>query len=461
MVRKISDTGIKPTTIIFGAGLAGLSAGFALVRAGQKVVMLESSSVVGGLARTVVRDEFRFDLGGHRFWTNNSRVEQFVRELMEGELLTVQRQSKIYLRDRYFDYPLKAGNAILGLGIPSTLKMIAGFSLQRLRGSLKKVSHLSLEDWVVSHFGRPMFNLYFKEYSEKVWGMKCDGISAEWVRERIKGLSLSTAIKNALFKSNGNGIPTLTDKFLYPALGIGRIAEKLRERIDNDGPSSILTNTGVKQVNHSDFRIKSIVAENCRQTFTGKGSRYISSIPMTALVQMLHPAAPDDVLEAAANLRYRDIVIVTLAINRKRITDQTWIYFPDQKIPFSRIHEPTNWSREMAPQGKTLLVAEYFCSKGDQTWRTSDEDLSELTIQNLGGLDLIKKDEVIDSLITRIPYAYPVLEVGYRKHYDKIRSYLGRFKNLHLIGRCGMFAYHNIDHVIESGLLAAEDIINR
>lgn len=458
---KTPLSGVDPTnniTIILGAGLAGLSAGFVLSNAGQKVVVLEGEPVVGGLAKTIVWGEFRFDLGGHRFFTNNLRVERFVRGLMGGELLEQMRKSKIYLHNKYFDYPIRFQNAILGLGFLSTLKMLSGYSLQGLRSLFKKASPISLEDWVVSRFGRPMFNLYFKEYSEKVWGIKCKKISAEWVAKRIKGLSLGVVIKDTLFRLNGNKIPTLTDKFLYPNLGIGRIAERLKETISNNG-SNILMDTRVEQINHSDFRIEGIISRNCQHAFMSKGYQYISSIPITALIKMLHPQAPDDVLEAASKLCWRDVVIVTIMIDSKQVTKETWMYFPEKKVPFGRLHEPTNWSKDMAPPGKTLIVAEYFCFKGEKIWETSNQGLTELTIQCLVGLGFIKKDEVIDSTVIRVANAYPLLEVGYREHYDKVWDYLARFRNLHIIGRGGAFVYHNIDDVIESGLLIAEKII--
>jgi protoporphyrinogen oxidase len=449
--------GLNRDVVIMGAGLAGLSAGFALSESGRRVVLLEAAPVVGGLARTVVHDGFRFDLGGHRFFTTNPKIETFVKELMGKELLNVERRSKIYLQNKYFDYPLKPQNAILGLGIVATLKMLSGYCTAKLRNLSKKIDIVTLEDWVVSQFGRPMFELYFKTYSEKVWGIKCEWISAEWVSQRIKGLSLGSIVKNALFKLKANNIPTLTDRFLYPQLGIGRIAERLKDVITNNG-SSILTNTRVEQIYHSDFRIQGIITRNGR--FRVNGSQYISSIPITTLVQLLYPPAPADILDAASHLRYRDIVVVAVMINRSRITNQSWIYFPEKDIPFARLHEPTNWSKAMAPDGKTLIVVEYFCFQGDKTWNIDNLRLSELTIHYLENLQFIRQNEVIDTVVIKVPDAYPLLEVGYREHYDKLHDYLGRFKNLYLTGRCGMFKYRNIDHVIESGLQVAESIIS-
>ncbi len=443
--------------IVLGGGLAGLSAGHILAQANRRVLVFENDSAVGGLAKTIVRGEFRFDLGGHRFFTKNEQVERFVKDLLGEELIEVPRTSKICLRNKYFDYPLKPSNAIFGLGIPTTLELLFNYGLERIKGRFRAVEIISLEDWVVSQFGRAMFNIYFKEYSEKVWGIECSQISAEWVAERIQGLSLSTAIKNAFFKFNGKEIPTLADKFLYPSLGIGRISDKLREAIDKSG--HVLTATRIERLYHSGSQIKSLAAKNGKGTYMVEGRDFISTIPMTALVEMLYPRAPKDVLTAASSLRYRDLIIVAIMLNREQATEQSWIYIPERKIALGRIHEPKNWSSRMAPADKTLLVAEHFCFKGDETWCADDEQLAKNTVRQLENLGFIKRGEVIDSAVIRVPKAYLLPEVGYGKHRNKILDYLSRFQNLHIIGRGGCFRYLNMDRAIENGLEAAERII--
>ena len=443
--------------LILGGGLTGLSAGYVLTKAGSKVKVFESDYTVGGLSKTIIHGGFRFDLGGHRFFTKKDKVNNFVKGLMGKELISVPRKSKIYMRNRYFDYPLKPMNAMFGLGIPTTLKIISDYGRERIKKLIKEPDNISLEDWVVSHFGLKMFDIYFREYSEKVWGIECTRISAEWVAQRIKGLSLAKAIKNAFFKLNGKDVPTLADRFLYPQLGIGRISDRLREEIDRH--NDVFTDTGVKCINHSDFGIESIEVRNQLHSRVIHGKEIISSIPMNKLVMMLNPSPPDDVLDAASKLKFRDIVIVAIMINRKRVTDQTWIYIPEQKIPFGRIHEPTNWSERMAPEGKTLVVAEFFSFKGDGIWNESDERLVDITVENMEHLGFIKKHEVIDSAVVRVPKAYPLFEVGYKEICDKLYDYLSRFRNLHIAGRGGMFRYYNMDHAIESGINTAEKII--
>lgn len=446
-------------TIIMGGGLTGLSAGCVLSRAGHCVRVFEHDIGVGGLSKTIVHNGFRFDLGGHRFFTKDPKINAFVEDLISDELILVGRSSKIYLRKKFFDYPLKPMNALFGLGLMTTLGAVADYGFEKVKGMISEREKVSLEDWVVSNFGRTMFNIYFKEYSEKVWGIDCSRISAEWVAQRIRGLSLSTAIRNAFFKFSGKDLPTLTDRFLYPDLGIGRIAERLQEEIELN--NEVYTNTGIEQINHDGRAIRSVYVKNHVSAGLVRGDQFVASIPLPRLVQMLDPAPPPEVLEAASRLSFRDLIVVTIMINRPRVTDQTWIYIPEKGIPFGRIHEPTNWSRKMAPEGKTLLVAEFFSTKGDDIWNESDSSLVETTVDHLASLGFIRKEEVIDSAVVRASRAYPLFEVGFEKNCAMIIDYLGRFENLHLAGRIGLFKYYNMDHAIGSGISAAETIMGR
>jgi protoporphyrinogen oxidase len=443
--------------LVLGGGLTGLSAAYILAKAGLGVTVFESDSAVGGLSKTIVHDGFRFDLGGHRFFTKDREVDAFVRGLIKDELVTVRRTSKIYLHGKYFDYPLRPLNAIFGLGIPTTLQILSDYGFERVKRLVKEKRSISLEDWVVKNFGRTMFDIYFKEYSEKVWGIECSRISAEWVAQRIKGLSLGKAIKNAFFKFSGTNLPTLADSFIYPQLGIGRISERLAEKINES--NKVFTDTCVERINYSGSRIDSIAVKGNPHSQVLRGEEFISSLPLTALVKMLNPLPPRDILDAASRLKFRDLVVVAVMVDRKRVTDQTWIYIPEQEIPFGRIHEPTNWSDKMAPEGKTLVVMEFFSFRGDRIWNESDRRLTDITIENLERLGFLSKNEVLDSAVVRVPKAYPLFDVGYKDLCDEIYEYLGKFKNLHLAGRCGMFRYYNMDHAIASGLQTAAKII--
>jgi len=443
--------------VIFGGGLSGLSAGYILSRSGREVILIERDPSVGGLAKTLNHNGFRFDLGGHRFLTKNREIEQLVRDVLRNDFLTVQRKSKIYMSGKYFDYPLKPMNAIFGLGAFTTLKIIYDYLGERVRNRVKPHEIVSLEDWVINQFGRRMFDIYFKQYSEKVWGVDCSCISRQWVAQRIKGLSLWEAIKNAFFRVSGRGIPTLADSFIYPRMGIGQIAEGLKKQIEMG--NRLLTNVSVIHVYHKDSSIKGVAVRDGKSVYSIEGDEFVSSIPLTNLIEMLHPAAPEDVMEAAARLNYRDLIIVAIMLNRDRVTDLTWMYLPERGIPFGRIHEPKNWSPFMAPEGKTHLVAEYFCFRGDKIWGCDDEKLISTTVDYLEKSGFIIRHDVIGGCVVRVPKAYPLLDLEYEKHRLRVLHYLSRFKNLHIAGRGGMFRYLNMDHAIESGIEAANDIL--
>lgn len=444
-------------TVVMGAGLAGLSSGYFLSKAGEKVTIIERDSIVGGLSKTVRKGQFRFDLGGHRFLTKNRQVEDFVKDILKRQFLIVPRKSKIYMHNKFFDYPLRPVNAVFGLGLSITLKAILDYVKERFKGVFISPVNISLEDWVVSNFGRTLFNIYFKEYSEKVWGIECDRISQEWVEKRIRGLSLGTAIRNAFFKFTGKDIDTLADTFIYPLNGIGEISERLREEIEKKG--HVLTETRIERIYHEDFVIRAVATKNCDYSEDVEGDYFVSSIPLIELVRMLTPLPPDEIIEASSKLKYRDLVIVTIMIDRERITDLTWLYLPEKGVPIGRIHEPKNWSERMAPEGKTHLVCEYFCFKGDSIWNKEDEELISTTVKYLERLNFVRKSKVIDACVLRIPKAYPIFEVGYTEPYSKVLRYLSHFGNLHIIGRGGRFRYYNMDHAIESGIEAAKKIM--
>ncbi len=444
--------------LILGAGLAGLTAAQVLSGAGLSLTLLERDKSIGGLARTMEQRGFRFDLGGHRFITDDLGLEHFVRKLLGDDCLTVPRSSKIVLRKRYFDYPLKPVNAMSGFGPLTSSAIIFDYIGERLRASFsRQQTPVSLEDWVVQKFGRRMFDIYFRDYSEKVWGIDCKQIDMRWVEHRIQGLSLAGAVTKALLPWAGKQLPTLSREFLYPKLGIGQIADKLA--CDICMTNQIHTGSYVVGIHHSQYRITSIDVEQHRQQQNRPAQQFISTIPLPALVRALRPLPPSEVLAAASRLRSRDLITVSIMLNREQITEHTWIYIPERHIPFGRIHEPTNWSRAMAPAGHSLLVTEYFCFQNDRTWAAADADLVQQTVTHLVKLGFIQPHEVIDSAVTRIANAYPLFEIGYHDDCQIIHDYLDRFTNLYLAGRGGMFRYYNMDHAMQAGWNTAQAII--
>ena len=445
-------------TIILGGGLSGLTAGYMLTRAGRTVSVIERDHAVGGLSRTMVKDGFRFDLGGHRFVTKDRTVDALLRDLMAGNLISVSRSSKIFLRGKYFDYPLKPLNAMFGMGVLGTARILADYAKQRMRGRVEKRPIVSLEDWVVSNFGRRMFSIYFQEYSEKIWGMDCRSISADWVAHRIKGLSLGMAIRNAFLRRSGRSVPTLTERFLYPEKGIGCIADRLRAEIEVR--NRVTTGMSVERIFHDAPLVRGVEVSDRAGTRIVEGGSFITTIPVTQLVRKLDPPPPQAVLDAAARLRFRDLVVVAVMLDRDRATDQTWIYIPEKDIPFGRVHEPTNWSKGMAPPGKTLLVTEFFSTRGDAVWTTSDADLVDTAVSGLVRLGFIRSQEVRDSAVIRVPNAYPLFEIGYGQWCSVIHAYLGTYANLVSAGRSALFQYYNMDVAMRSGMEAAERVLN-
>ncbi|HEY5998333.1 MAG TPA: FAD-dependent oxidoreductase [bacterium] len=451
-----ADGGSAPV-LVLGGGLAGLAAAHALTAAGREVLVLEAGDVVGGLSRTEVFGDFRFDLGGHRFFTHDAEVAALVQGLLGEELIDVPRSSKILLRGRYVDYPLRPANALAALGPATTARVVGDWLLEQLRGAAARRPDVSLEDWVVRRFGRTLFTIYFKEYSEKVWGLPCDRISVGWVSRRIEGLSLGRALHDAFTRGHRASIATLVDRFAYPRLGIGRLAERFAEELAPRG--RVLCGARVARVRHAAGRVREVVAVTAAGEQTFAAGAVVSTIPLPAIIRVLDPAPSAAALRAAAGLGFRDLVLAAVAADRPAITDQSWIYLPDRTVPFGRLHEPKNWSAAMAPPHRSLVVAEWFCSRGDAVWEADDASLAERTAAGLERLGYLARREVAGVRIVRVPAAYPLFEVGYEERAAAVREGLAGLANLLIAGRSGCFAYQNMDHAIRSGLDAARALL--
>jgi protoporphyrinogen oxidase len=449
---------------VIGAGPAGLSAAFVLSENDVDTVVFEMSGQVGGISRTEVRDspygQFRFDLGGHRFFTKDEEVEDFFRRVLGDEIIWVPRSSKIFYLNKYFDYPLKPTNALFGMGVGVTAKCIGDYGVVKARNLLgRKQEIVSLEDWVTNEFGRQLYKLFFKNYTEKVWGIDCSQICAEWAAQRIKGLSLRVAIKDALLPSKNGKVTTLINKFMYPRLGIGRISERMRDSVEQHG-NEVRMKSRVAAINHDGGKITSVDIDAADGSYTMPVENLVSSMPLTELVRVMKPAAPAEVIEAAASLRYRDLITVNLLIDKPQVTDQTWIYIHEPTIRLGRIHEPRNWSAAMAPEGKSSIVAEYFCFEGDDVWSRTDQEIIDMTVDTLDQrLGFLKKDDVIDAFVVRIPKAYPMYELGYEEPLKKVMDYVDSFSNLQIVGRYGTYKYNNMDHSMKTGIFAARNIM--
>jgi protoporphyrinogen oxidase len=447
--------------VILGAGPAGLAAAFELARSAWPVDIIERASVVGGLARTVQRDGFRFDIGGHRWFTKNDELNQLFMWLLAGEFVYVDRISRIYYDGRYVDYPLQVGNALRSIGPVMSMRAIMDYLWAQLRPPTC-IGERSMQDAYIAQFGRTLYRRFFSDYSEKVWGAACNQLSGDWVVQRSKGMSLLTTVKDALWQAKkDSAVESLIERFMYPRFGYGRLSERLAEECVTRG-ARLQLNTEIAAIHHRNGRITAVDVDHRdgrRERF--ESDYFVSSIPMPGLMRLLRPAPPAPVLAAAKSLTFRDLITVNLMLRRRRVTEDTWIYIHDPAIPFGRIHEPKNWSAAMVPNDEcTSLVVEFFCRIGDEIWSHSDEALCEMAVEHLSRtLGLIEPNEVMGAFAIRSPNAYPTYHLGYKAPLESLKAYAATFSNLQLIGRAGAFHYDNADHAIEHGLLAARNLL--
>jgi protoporphyrinogen oxidase len=427
-------------------------------RAGLPVHVLEADHIVGGIARTVEYKGFRFDIGGHRFFTKVRAVEDLWRRMLGPDLIERPRLSRIYYDGKYFDYPLKAGNALRGLGPWRTMAIGASYLRARVAPIRPEVS---FEDWVVNRFGRRLYETFFKSYTEKVWGIPCTEITAQWAAQRIKGLSLWTAAREMLRGGGGgSGIRTLIDKFTYPRLGPGMMWEAFARDLAATPGSRLTFGARVTRIHHDGGRITAIEYDGPAGPAREPVDALVSSMPLRQLIEALRPAPPEDVLAAARQLNYRDFFTVALIIDQAEVFPDNWIYIHDPGVKLGRVQNFKNWSPEMVPDlSKTCLGLEYFCFEGDGLWSMADRDLIELGRRELGAIGLVDPARVVDGTVVRMPKAYPVYDRGYEQALDRVRDYLATFANLQAAGRNGLHKYNNQDHSMVTAMLAASALM--
>ena len=446
----------KPSVLIIGGGPAGLTAAHELLKAGNHPIVLEQSQRVGGIARTEVYKGYRFDIGGHRFYSKVDEVNKLWHEVLGADFLKKPRLSRIYYNQRYFHYPLKFLNTLKSLGIFESFRVLVSYLLAKSWPSEEE----TLEQWVTNRFGRRLYETFFESYTEKVWGIPCNEIRAEWAAQRIKGLSLKSALMSALFSGNQN-TKTLINEFHYPVLGPGMMWEAFQSKIEQQG-GQVLLGTRVVGLVREGNRIKRVIAQQGNDTIEFPVSDVISSMPISTLIKQLSPRAPLKVLEAAGSLKYRAFVLVGLIVKRSKVFPDNWIYIHEPDVKVGRIQNFKNWSPEMVPDlSKTSLGMEYFCdaTASDEIWSRSDEELIALATQEVAQLGLVPSDEVLDACVVRQPKAYPVYDAEYRQHLSVIQTHLTSIRNLQTIGRNGMHRYNNQDHSMLTGLLAARNVL--
>jgi protoporphyrinogen oxidase len=450
------------SVVVIGAGPAGLTAAYELCKAGIPSTVLEKDTVVGGLARTASYKGYLFDIGGHRFFTKVKVVDDLWREILgEEKFLRRQRLSRIYYNKRFFAYPLQAGNALRGLGLWNSGLIV--LSYLKAQVFPEKVEE-TFEQWVSNRFGRRLYSTFFKAYTEKVWGIPCSEIRAEWAAQRIKGLSLLTAVKNALLTQqaahNGSSvIKTLIEAFDYPERGPGMMWEAVADIVTQRG-NAVRLGAAVEKIEWKPGAVTAVRVRVDGRSERVEGTHFVNSMPIRELIQAFEPAVPPAVLAAAEDLKYRDFLTVALIVNTPELFPDNWIYVHDPDMRVGRIQNYKNWSPQMVPDAsKTCLGLEYFCFEGDGLWTMADPDLVELGRQELDRLGLARAADVEDGTVVRMPKAYPVYDSTYAQSLKTVRAFLDGLGNLQTVGRNGMHKYNNQDHSMLTAMLAAENIL--
>lgn len=456
---------MKTSVAIIGAGPAGLTAAYLLSKSGVSVVVLEADPIyVGGISRTTTYKGFHFDIGGHRFFSKSKAVEDLWTEILPNDMLQRPRSSRIFYDGKFFTYPLKPFEALVKLGVFRSILCIFSWFKARL---FPVRNPRNFEDWVSNQFGRRLFNIFFKSYTEKVWGMSCREISADWAAQRIRGLSLGSAIKNALIPQRSQGdrgkmIKTLINSFRYPRKGPGMMWEACAAKVKARGGriemgarvigcdyNEASSNWTLRYKNQDDI-VDSVEAEHV-----------ISSAPMRELIRGLSPKVSERTQMAADSLNYRDFLTVMLILKERNLFADNWIYIHDPTVKVGRVQNFRSWSPEMVPDSeKACYGLEYFCFEGDGLWQSRDEDLIELAKRELIKIGLAREGDVVDGTVVRQKKAYPVYDDHYAANVAVVREELDkRYPNLHLVGRNGMHKYNNQDHAMMTAMLCVENIL--
>jgi protoporphyrinogen oxidase len=465
--------------LVIGAGPAGLTAAYCLTKETPSVLVIEKDpAYVGGISRTVRYKDFLFDIGGHRFFSKSKEVVDLWREILPDDFIARPRLSRIYYGGKYYSYPLSAFEALGNLGLVTSAACMLSYAVAK---ATPIAAPKSFHDWVRNQFGERLFQIFFKTYTEKVWGMSCDEISADWAAQRIKGLDLRVAVTNALKRSLGLGrkkaapgektdqetnqesgkdvVKTLIETFQYPRRGPGMMWEAAAAKIKERG-GRIAMGRELGGLSYDAGRrlwtIEVTTVDGAPETYTAR--HVVSSAPVRELVGKISPA-PISLLHARA-LRYRDFLTVALMVDKADLFPDNWIYIHDSSVKVGRVQNFRSWSPEMVPSGMTCLGLEYFCFEGDGLWTAPDDDLIALAKREIGQIGLVSPADVVDACVVRQRKAYPVYDEDYRDRVATIRRDLeSSYPSLHLVGRNGMHKYNNQDHAMMTAMLTARNIL--
>ncbi|MCX5713939.1 MAG: NAD(P)/FAD-dependent oxidoreductase [Candidatus Omnitrophica bacterium] len=446
--------------IIIGAGPAGMGCAYTLAKAARPAAVIEKEKVSGGLCRTLESSGYLFDIGGHRFISSSLEVNRLWGGIMNGRMLKVRRCSRIYYRKKYFNYPLSFANTFFNLGPLESVLCVASYLKNKY---LSSPQGDTFEDWISHYFGKRLFKIFFKSYTEKVWGMPCQNISSDWANQRIRGLSLRVAIEKAIIRKSRNSPKTLCEEFLYPLRGPGDFYRRMKEEIDNLG-SRFLFGKNASKIRHDGRRMLSmeIRGSPCGEIEEVSVDYLFSSAPLTHLVNSLEPAPPEHILKAAGKLRFRSFITVNIILDKKDVFPDQWIYIHSPSVRLARVQNYKNWSPAMVPDGdKTSLGLEYFCDEADNIWNINDVDMINFAVDELEKVGIVSRRYLINAFVSRHADAYPVYSLGYQESVGVIREYLRQFSNFQTMGRAGLFRYDNSDHALLTGIYAANKFLGK
>ncbi|MDQ6751715.1 MAG: NAD(P)/FAD-dependent oxidoreductase [Actinomycetota bacterium] len=437
--------------IILGGGPAGLTAAYLLAHQGRAPLVLEALPQVGGLSRTEVRDGYRFDIGGHRFFTKSAEVERLWHEILGDQFLLRPRLSRIYYRGRFIDYPLRGADLVRKLGVPELMRVTASYVAAVTRRSRPDET---FEDWVSQRFGRRLYEMFFRSYTEKVWGVPCTELRAEWAAQRIRGLSFASAARAAAFGGGGSRVRSLIEEFHYPRLGPGQMWEAMAEEIESAG-GEVRTGAPVQRLRIEDERVVEVQSDRGSVA----AGPVISSLPLRTMVGLAVPGPPPEVVEAAAGLRYRDFICVALVLEGEDLFPDNWIYVHDPAVLVARVQNFAAWSPWMIPEaGRSCVGMEYFCFEGDDLWSRSDDELVELATAEFSSVGLGDRGRVLAGHVVRVPKAYPIYDESFAWRVEVIRGWLQGLSGFQQIGRNGLHRYNNADHSMLTAMRAVENL---
>ena len=446
--------------MILGGGPSGLACAYGLIDKAYQTTILEKDKKTGGFGKTIEFTEdnliFKTDIGPHRFFSQNPKLYQLAEDLLDKDWIEVNRQTRQYIDGKYYDYPIKPLQALINIGFSKAVIIIfsylRSFFIYKIFGQRINNFH----DYIVANFGLELGHFNMLNYTEKIWGLDCRQLHADWAKQRIKGLNFISAIIDSLFKNNAK-TKTLINTFKYPRLGNGQLYEKMAARITDSGNSINLESQPLK-IFHQQNRISKIIATVNGQEQEFTPDYLVSSIPIDQLLSILSPQPPIQVLQASAKLKWRDQIYLFITLNKEKVTADNWIYFPEKNIPFARISEMKNFSPAMSPAEKTSLFVEFFTNHTEPLWQLPDNELFTLALSQLEKIGLITAKDIRNYYVFKKQKVYPVYDLTYPAHLKIIKDYLNQLENFYYIGRPGRFQYNNQDHSLEMGLSAAQSI---